>query len=602
MIAGWQNNFLSPGGKEVLLKAVAMALPTYTMTCFKLPTTICQQLSSVMAEFWWKNKRDSKGMHWKAREHLSKPKSEGGIRFKDIEAFNIALLGKQLWRMVSRKDSLMARVYKSRYFRKTNPLNAPLGSRPSFAWKSIHAAQELLRQGTRAIIDNGASTEIWRHQWIESKPAKAVNVVKRVLPSHARSVSSLQYVRDLLDESGREWRRDLLSALFPEDITKQIIQLRPGGRHTLDRVAWDYSRDGHYSVKSGYWVLMEVVNRRTQTQHVLQPSLNPLYEQIWKAKVSPKVHHFLWRCLSNIISVAGNLYHRHLVRDGSCPRCPSQVESVNHLLFKCSFARLVWAISKIPAPPEREWLDSFYQNLHKLLNITQCHPWLGDDGLVAPWILWRLWKNRNDLVFKGKQFDAPDVIRRAIEDEEEWRLSMQRSFIPKHIEKTEPPAVKWKQPPHGWVKCNSDGTWTADRSTSSIGWVLRNSEKNVLWIGVRAIPRVQSALVAEAEALRWAVLSLSRFSYRKVIFESDSQQLVSLLVDNGDRPALDLIIQDIKHLLQHFEETKFVFTNRGGNGVVDRIAKESLSLENYDPQLYSIMPNWVKSFVEYDKM
>ena len=60
MIAGWQNNFLSPGGKEVLLKAVAMALPTYTMTCFKLPTTICQQLSSVMAEFWWKNKRDSK--------------------------------------------------------------------------------------------------------------------------------------------------------------------------------------------------------------------------------------------------------------------------------------------------------------------------------------------------------------------------------------------------------------------------------------------------------------------------------------------------------------------------------------------------------------
>ncbi|CAA0362743.1 unnamed protein product [Arabidopsis thaliana] len=102
--------------------------------------------------------------------------------------------------------------------------------------------------------------------------------------------------------------------------------------------------------------------------------------------------------------------------------------------------------------------------------------------------------------------------------------------------------------------------------------------------------------------LRWAVLSLSRLNYRKVIFESDSQQLVSILVDNGDMPTLDPIIQDIKFLLQHFEETKFVFMHRGGNGVADRIAKESLSLENYDPKLYSIVPNWVKSFMELDKL
>ena len=119
---------------------------------------------------------------------------------------------------------------------------------------------------------------------------------------------------------------------------------------------------------------------------------------------------------------------------------------------------------------------------------------------------------------------------------------------------------------------------------------------------VQGLSMTQSALVTEAEAMRWAVLSLSRLNYRKVIFESDSQQLVSILVDNGDMPILDPILQDIKLLLQHFEETKFVFMHRGGNGVADRIAKESLSLENYDPKLYSIVPNWVKSFVELDKL
>lgn len=62
-VDGWQNKFLSAGGKEVLLKAVALALPTYTMACFLLPKTICRQVVSLLSNFWWKNNKDSRGMH-----------------------------------------------------------------------------------------------------------------------------------------------------------------------------------------------------------------------------------------------------------------------------------------------------------------------------------------------------------------------------------------------------------------------------------------------------------------------------------------------------------------------------------------------------------
>lgn len=58
-VQGWQTRFLSPSGKEVLLKAVAMALPTYTMSCFLLPKTVCRKIASIMSDFWWKNKEDS---------------------------------------------------------------------------------------------------------------------------------------------------------------------------------------------------------------------------------------------------------------------------------------------------------------------------------------------------------------------------------------------------------------------------------------------------------------------------------------------------------------------------------------------------------------
>lgn len=50
-VQGWQTRFLSPAGKEVLLKAVALALPTYTISCFLLPKMVCKKIVSVMSEF-----------------------------------------------------------------------------------------------------------------------------------------------------------------------------------------------------------------------------------------------------------------------------------------------------------------------------------------------------------------------------------------------------------------------------------------------------------------------------------------------------------------------------------------------------------------------
>lgn len=100
-------------------------------------------------------------MHWKAWDQLSRLKRKGGLGFKDLKAYNLAMLGKQLWRINTNQKSLLSRIYKGRYFHKADPLTVPLGSGPSYAWKSIHAAQSIIREGARKVIGNGKNTSIW---------------------------------------------------------------------------------------------------------------------------------------------------------------------------------------------------------------------------------------------------------------------------------------------------------------------------------------------------------------------------------------------------------------------------------------------------------
>ncbi|KAL0007071.1 hypothetical protein SO802_008573 [Lithocarpus litseifolius] len=50
-LTGWKEKLLSKAGKEVLIKAVAQAIPAYTMSCFKIPDALYDELTSMIQNF-----------------------------------------------------------------------------------------------------------------------------------------------------------------------------------------------------------------------------------------------------------------------------------------------------------------------------------------------------------------------------------------------------------------------------------------------------------------------------------------------------------------------------------------------------------------------
>ena len=143
----WKEKLLSAAGKEVLIKAVAQAVPSYTMSCFKLPDNLCGDLTSMIRQFWWGQKKDEKKLAWISWERMCQPKEKGGMGFRDLKSFNKALLAKQGWRLQSNNQSLFARVFKAKYFPESEFTEASLGNHPSFAWRSIMSTQAVVQKG-----------------------------------------------------------------------------------------------------------------------------------------------------------------------------------------------------------------------------------------------------------------------------------------------------------------------------------------------------------------------------------------------------------------------------------------------------------------------
>jgi hypothetical protein len=238
---GWKENFLSHAGKEILIKVVLQAILTYTMSVFRLPTTLCREINMLMSKFWWGHMDNYDRKAWMSWKGLGRSKNSRGLGYWDLESFNIALLAKQGWRLIQNPGSLAARVLKEKYFPQNSFLEASLGYRPSYIWNSIWLANPLLREGLIWKVGDGPKINIWGDRWIFSPHSNSIQFPMHILNRDSK-------VAEIIDQDSRWWNIPLIEQIFPADIVEKICSLAISPGVEQDRQVWAYTANGLFTV------------------------------------------------------------------------------------------------------------------------------------------------------------------------------------------------------------------------------------------------------------------------------------------------------------------------------------------------------------------
>ncbi|KAL6189078.1 hypothetical protein ACLB2K_040468 [Fragaria x ananassa] len=414
-LQGWQSKLLSKAGKFVLVKAVAQAIPTYSMSVFKLPKGVCYKFQSKVAKFWWGKKGNKRGIHWCKWDLLCRNKKEGGLGFRDLEGFNQALLAKTVWRIVLHPDSIINRVLHAKYVRNGDWAAAGVGVKPSFVWRGLVWGKDLLCAGIRWRIGSGDLVKIWGDKWLPT-PWSFKVVTPCFMDPNAR-------VSQLMSQLGM-WDMNFIKQHFLLVDVEKILAVPLCDGNGGDVAVWHFSDDGRFSVKSGYWFGMEMKRLEKGSSsgsgHVNSNSIN-IWSLIWDLLVPNKVKLFLWRACHAFLPCVERLFKRKICSHSGCGRCGEGEETVVHSLWCCRVAKKLWKCT-FWRGVYKSWQISSFADLFGLVAMEGN---IKNTELFAL-ICWWLWKDRNEVFHGKKGLEPRQIVEKCLEWQREFSGVMLR--------------------------------------------------------------------------------------------------------------------------------------------------------------------------------
>jgi hypothetical protein len=186
---------------------------------------------------------------------------------------------------------MVAQILRAKYYPHSSFLEAQLGSKPSFVWRSLFNSRDLLLKGLIWRVGNGQSIRIWEDKWLPTPTTFAVQSSPQILPANAK-------VADLIDSDLKDWNVGLIKAVFVEEEAKVIINIPLSPCLPNDRLIWMGTKHGGFTVRSAYHLGKELQEREEGQCSKVEKG-EEFWKAIWALEVPNMVKLFTWRACNN---------------------------------------------------------------------------------------------------------------------------------------------------------------------------------------------------------------------------------------------------------------------------------------------------------------
>lgn len=315
---------------------------------------------------------------------------------------------------------------------------------------------------------------------------------------------SCYWKNDELDGIWRKWRnpRDWDRELSQEQIKvylKEMNSRKVKARTGKDILRWGNNAKGSFTVKEAYCL--------TDTQAINEE--NQEWIVIWKNHWWPKISLFTWLTAKNKILTWDRIQKKGFCGSSRCYLCKREEETRDHLFINCLYTRKLWldtkkTFSKSEQTPGDIKTIIFQWHKEKFQCKVVCRAW----NLIASFVLWMAWKERNRRIFQDKTKNVKKVWERAINlmretilsekwDKKDWKtnpveekilFNLNLSFEmvyqkqEKETEVKDPSPDKFRYPEEIFIKLNLDGASKGNPGNSGFGGIFRDHQKRIRWI------------------------------------------------------------------------------------------------------------------------
>ncbi|KAL2893324.1 LINE-1 retrotransposable element ORF2 protein [Bienertia sinuspersici] len=116
-IRTWSSRHISFAGRSQLINSVLMSIQQYWAQVFILPASVLQSIEQICRSYLWSGQWSSNRPGYVSWEGVCRPKKEGGLGFRSIQLWNIANMGRYVWAVENKQDSLWLKWVNSVYIK-----------------------------------------------------------------------------------------------------------------------------------------------------------------------------------------------------------------------------------------------------------------------------------------------------------------------------------------------------------------------------------------------------------------------------------------------------------------------------------------------------